>query len=132
MKNTLGDLNNHLFAQLEKLGDEDLKGDELEAEIRRSEAMAKVGEQIIKTAITGSLNRKPKGEQRAMTETRKKEICKEYARCQQNCLSSSAERRMEELEAEAAKAGLRFEMTNRAQYMMPHFLGEPRYELVTA
>ena len=33
MKNTLGDLNNHLFAQLEKLGDEDLKGDELEAEI---------------------------------------------------------------------------------------------------
>ena len=34
---------------LEKLGDEDLKGDELEAEIRRSEAMAKVGEQIIKT-----------------------------------------------------------------------------------
>ena len=46
VKNTLGDLNNHLFAQLEKLGDEDLKGDELEAEIRRSEAMAKVGEQI--------------------------------------------------------------------------------------
>ena len=49
VKNTLGDLNNHLFAQLEKLGDDDLKGDELEAEIRRSEAMAKVGEQIIKT-----------------------------------------------------------------------------------
>lgn len=49
MKNTLGDLNNHLFAQLEKLGDEDLNGDELEAEIRRSEAMAKVGEQIIRT-----------------------------------------------------------------------------------
>ena len=40
MKNTLGDLNNHLFAQLEKLGDDDLKGNELEAEIRRSEAMA--------------------------------------------------------------------------------------------
>lgn len=49
VKNTLGDLNNHLFAQLEKLEDDDLKGDELEAEIRRSEAMAKVGEQIIKT-----------------------------------------------------------------------------------
>ena len=27
MKNTLGDLNNHLFAQLEKLGDDDLTGD---------------------------------------------------------------------------------------------------------
>lgn len=67
-----------------------------------------------------------------MTENRKKEMCKEYARCQQNCLSSSAERRMCELEAEAAQAGLRFEMTNRRQYMMPHFLGEPKYELVAA
>lgn len=49
MKNTLGDLNNHLFAQMEKLGDDDLMGEELEVEIKRSEAMAKVGEQIIKT-----------------------------------------------------------------------------------
>ena len=49
VKNTLGDLNNHLFAQLEKLGDDDLEGDKLDAEIKRSEAMAKVGEQIIKT-----------------------------------------------------------------------------------
>ena len=29
MKNTLGDLNNHLFAQLEKLGDEDLNGEQM-------------------------------------------------------------------------------------------------------
>ncbi len=49
MKNTLGDLNNFLFEQLEKLADDDIKGDELEGEIRRSEAMAKVSEQIIKT-----------------------------------------------------------------------------------
>lgn len=49
MKNTLGDLNNLLFEQLEKLADDDIKGDELEGEIRRSEAMAKVSEQIIKT-----------------------------------------------------------------------------------
>ncbi len=49
MKNTLGDLNNLLFAQLEKLGDDDIEGEELEGEIRRSEAMAKVSEQIIKT-----------------------------------------------------------------------------------
>ena len=49
MKNTLGDLNNHLFAQLEKLGDEDLSEEELDKEIRRSEAIAKVSEQIIKT-----------------------------------------------------------------------------------
>lgn len=50
MKNTLGDLNNLLFAQLEKLGDDDLNGEEMDAEIRRAEAMAKVGEQIIKTS----------------------------------------------------------------------------------
>ena len=49
MKNTLGDLNNIMFAQLEKLADDDLNGEELDAEIKRSEAMAKVGEQIIKT-----------------------------------------------------------------------------------
>lgn len=66
-----------------------------------------------------------------MTESRKKEICKEYARCTQNCLSSSAEHRMRELEEEAGAAGLEFHMTKRAQYMMPHFIGEPRYELVT-
>lgn len=48
MKNTLGDLNNHLFAQLEKLGDDDLDGEELDREIQRSEAMAKIADQIIK------------------------------------------------------------------------------------
>ena len=42
MKNTLGDLNNHLFAQLEKLGDEDLNGEQMDAEIRRAEAMAMI------------------------------------------------------------------------------------------
>lgn len=65
-----------------------------------------------------------------MTEIRKNQITEEYARCQQNCLSSSAERRMEELEAEAAQAGLRFHMTNRTQYMMTNFIGEPKYELI--
>ena len=32
MKNTLVDLNNHLFAELERLSDEDLTSEELEAE----------------------------------------------------------------------------------------------------
>lgn len=49
MKNTLGDLNNHLFAQLEKINDDELSGDALDAEIKRTEAMAKISEQIIKT-----------------------------------------------------------------------------------
>lgn len=46
-RNTLGDLNNHLFAQLEKMDDE-LTGEQLDNEIRRTEAMAKISEQIIK------------------------------------------------------------------------------------
>lgn len=47
-KNTLGDLNNHLFAQLEKMDDDELTGEQLDNEIRRTEAMAKISEQIIK------------------------------------------------------------------------------------
>ena len=35
MKNKLTDLNNHLFAELERLSDEDLQGEELTAEINR-------------------------------------------------------------------------------------------------
>ena len=48
MKNTLGDLNNHLFAQLEKLGDDDLTGEELESELKRTDAICDISEQIIK------------------------------------------------------------------------------------
>jgi hypothetical protein len=44
MKNKVEDLRNHLFAQLEKLSDEDCN---LEEELKRSSAMVAVAEQII-------------------------------------------------------------------------------------
>lgn len=47
LKNTMSDLNNHLFAEIERLGDEDLKGDDLKEEIERAEALSKISGQII-------------------------------------------------------------------------------------
>lgn len=47
MKNTLGDLNNHLFEQLERLNDEELSDEQLEKEINRSTAINNVAKQII-------------------------------------------------------------------------------------
>lgn len=47
MKNQLTDLNNHLFAQLERLSDEGLSGDQLAEEIQRSDAITKVAGKVI-------------------------------------------------------------------------------------
>lgn len=46
-QNKLSDLNNHLFATLERLGDEDLTQEELEKEIERSKAIAVVASKVI-------------------------------------------------------------------------------------
>jgi hypothetical protein len=50
MKNSLVDLNNHLFEQLERLNDEDLKGEELEVELKRAKAITGVANSIINNA----------------------------------------------------------------------------------
>lgn len=50
MKNTLGDLSIHLFAELERLSDEDLKGEELKEEINRSYAIGKIATKVIDNA----------------------------------------------------------------------------------
>ena len=50
MKNKLTDLNNHLFAQLERLGDEDLTPDKIEAEVKRADAIVGIADQIVRGA----------------------------------------------------------------------------------
>lgn len=49
-QNKLTDLNNHLFAELERLGEEDLTGDKLVEEIARAKAVTGVAQQIIANA----------------------------------------------------------------------------------
>lgn len=46
-KNKLVDLNNHLFEELERLNDEELKGEALQEERERAKTMATVAQTII-------------------------------------------------------------------------------------
>ena len=46
-RNKISDLNNHLFAQLEKLNDDELKGENLSTEVERAKAMSSLASQII-------------------------------------------------------------------------------------
>ena len=50
MKNKLIDLNNHLFCQLEKISDDDIKGDKLQEELARSKAITGIAAQVINNA----------------------------------------------------------------------------------
>lgn len=65
-KNKLSDLNDHLFAALERLNDDNMTTDQIEAESKRAEAIIGVASQIIgnakitldamKLAATGGLD----------------------------------------------------------------------------
>lgn len=47
MKNTLTDLNNYLFEQIERLNDDELKGDKLQEQLLKSKAIGDIASQII-------------------------------------------------------------------------------------
>lgn len=50
MKNKLSDLNNHLFAQLERLSEEGISAEKIEQEAKRAEAIVTVADQITRNA----------------------------------------------------------------------------------
>ena len=50
MKNQLIDLNDHLFAEIERLSDANLKGDKLTEEVGRAKSVSNVAAQIINNA----------------------------------------------------------------------------------
>lgn len=50
MKNSLQDLNNYLFEQIERVNDDSLSDEELEKEIKKAEMVTKIGQTIISNA----------------------------------------------------------------------------------
>ena len=49
-KNKLTDLNDHLFAQMERLSEEGLSAEQIETEVKRTDAIVSVSEQIVRNA----------------------------------------------------------------------------------
>jgi Asp-tRNA(Asn)/Glu-tRNA(Gln) amidotransferase C subunit len=51
-KNKLSDLNDHLFAQIERLSDEDMTPEKLASEAQRAEAIVGLADQVVRIADT--------------------------------------------------------------------------------
>jgi hypothetical protein len=49
-KNKLSDLNDHLFAQIERLSDENMSVEQIETEVKRGNAIVAVADQILRHA----------------------------------------------------------------------------------
>ena len=47
MKNTLTDLNNYLFEQLERLNDDELTEEQMERELKKTDGIVRISEKII-------------------------------------------------------------------------------------
>lgn len=47
MKNTLSDLNNYLFEQLERLNDDSISTEQLDRELRKTDSIVRVADKII-------------------------------------------------------------------------------------
>ncbi|KPQ06164.1 MAG: Clusterin-associated protein-1 [Rhodobacteraceae bacterium HLUCCA12] len=50
MRNKLSDLNNHLFAQLERMAEDGMSQEKIEQEAKRAEAIVSVADQITRNA----------------------------------------------------------------------------------
>jgi glycerol-3-phosphate dehydrogenase len=50
MKNSLRDLNNHLFSQMERLSEEAISAEQLEQEVKRTLSIVAVSDQIVENA----------------------------------------------------------------------------------
>lgn len=50
MKNNLSDLNNHLFAQLDRLAVDSLTPDQIEQEVKRADAIVSLADQVSRNA----------------------------------------------------------------------------------
>jgi hypothetical protein len=50
MKNKLSDLNDHLFAQMERLAEDGLTDEQIEREVKRAGSIVSVADQIVRNA----------------------------------------------------------------------------------